>query len=137
MEACWVCNITAMTIQIFHTSHVRDRSRAIWGNFGNIWGIGKLQGNSIHNWIFLTKCTQCQRMIYIIGLQVSLSCSVFPCVAVCCDVSQCVAVRWRLLLCFSVRCKYIYMCSTRCSRYGVATISRLPKNTGLFSKRAL
>ena len=29
------------------------------------------------------------------------------------------------------------MCSARCSRYGAATISRLPTNIGLFCKRAI
>ena len=93
--------------------------------------------------------------------RVAVCCSVLQCVAVCCCVLQCIAVCCSVLQCESglarlntkmnkweVRCwckrksmdGWIGICKSVTvdeDGYGVATISRLFKNIGLFCKRAL
>ena len=76
----------------------------------------------------------------------AVCCSVLQCVAVCCSVLQRVAVCCSVLQCAAACCSVLQdkswlplsECICRCgSCYGVATISRLLKITGLFCKRAL
>ena len=85
-----------------------------------------------------------------------MCCSILQCVAVCCIVLQCVAVCCSVMQCAAVCCSVLHSVAVCCSVsvrkseegsfldaylqyyiYGVTTISRLPKNIGLFCKRAL
>ena len=67
---------------------------------------------------------------------IAACCSVLQCVAVHCIVRQCVAVCCSVLQCVAVCCVEL-QCTSRIKAYGMASVSRIDKIIGLFSKRAL